>query len=135
MNDREQVGLVEAVVYATAMVAGGVGGAGAAALALLRGRPVTGVYVAAYVVLGAVGGAISVGLDYWTLSVLVGERFAAVLATGPVLERATLAGFSMCAALVGINIGVARFLRAAGLRVVLTRDEPDAPRRRSTDRQ
>ena len=135
MNDREQVGLVEAVVYAIAMVAGGIGGAGAAALALLRGRPVTGVYVAAYVVLGAVGGAIAVGLDYWTLSALLGEHVAAVLAAGPILERATLAGFSVCATMVGINVGVARILRAAGIRIVMTRDDPDAPKRRSTDRQ
>ena len=83
MNERDPVGLIEALAYAIAMVAGGVGGAGAAALALIRGRPVTGVYVAAYVVLGAVGGGISVGLDFWALSALLGERVAAVVAHRP----------------------------------------------------
>lgn len=135
MNERDPVGLIEALAYAIAMVAGGVGGAGAAALALIRGRPVTGVYVAAYVVLGAVGGGISVGLDFWALSALLGERVAAVLSTGPILERATLAGFSIGVAMAGINIGIGRILRSAGFRIVLTRDDPDSPRRRDTDRQ
>lgn len=134
-REPEIVSALEALLYAIAMIAGGIGGAGAVALAVVRGRPVTGIYVVAYMILGAVAGGILAGLDYWTLAGLFGERVAGVFATGPILGRAMLAGFTMTATLAGLNLGIAKLFARAGVRIVLQQDDPEAPKRRATDRQ
>ena len=50
-------------------------------------------------------------------------------------HRAMLAGFTMTATLAGLNLGIAKLFARAGVRIVLQQDDPEAPKRRATDRQ
>lgn len=121
----------DALLYIIAMLAGGIGGAGASSLALLRGRPVTALYVLAYIILGGVLGGIAVASDSALVALGLGNMTGAMFADGGVIHRGLLFGFAGTAMLAGLNLGIARLLRARGWTVSIaqrhTGDEENKP--------
>ena len=120
---RQTVSLVEVVAVLTALVAGGLGGAGVAAARVAFGRPVTLALVLAYAAIGAGGAVGSLVVDLFGLLVQVAP--VRLIDGAPILARMMTAGVVTVIAVLLVRTQGARLLERAGLRVRIVREDSD----------
>ena len=122
-DGRQTVSMVEVVAVLTALVAGGLGGAGVAAARVAFGRPVTLALVLAYAVIGAGGAVGSLVVDLFGLLVQVAP--VRLIDGAPILARMMTAGVVTVIAVLLVQTQGARLLERAGLRVRIVREGGD----------
>ena len=123
VDGRQTVSLVEVVAVLTALVAGGLGGAGVAAARVAFGRPVTLALVLAYAAIGAGGAVGSLVVDLFGLLVQVAP--VRLIDGAPILARMMTAGVVTVIAVLLVQTQGARLLERAGLRVRIVREDSD----------